>query len=90
MGMGMVYGLATLKVPHMQTKFERLGWQLIGIIPGFDKEVVEPGVIKRVYEAIYAKVLVAEENFVRPRYADMTPGTTQLFELLYPGKASAA
>jgi len=25
MGMGMVYGLATLKVPHMQTKFERLG-----------------------------------------------------------------
>jgi hypothetical protein len=90
MGMGMVYGLATLKVPHMQTKFERLGWQLIGIIPGFDKEMVEPGVVKRVYEAIYTKVLVHEEDFVRPRYADMTSKTTELFELLYPGKAKSA
>lgn len=90
MGMGMVYGLATLKVPHMQTKFERLGWQLIGIIPGFDKEMVEPGVVKRVYEAIYTKVLVHEEDFVRPRYADMTSKTTELFELLYPGKANPA
>jgi hypothetical protein len=70
--MGMVYGLATLKVPHMQEKFERLGWQLIGIIPGFDRELVEPGVVKRVYEAIYTKVLVDEEDFVRPRYTDMT------------------
>jgi hypothetical protein len=90
MGMGMVYGLATLQVPYMQAKFERLGWQLIGIIPGFDKEMVGPGVVKRVYEAIYTKVLVDEEDFVRPRYADMTPETTELFELLYPGKATAA
>jgi hypothetical protein len=42
MGMGMVYALATLKVPFMAEKFERLGWQLIGIIPGFDREMVEP------------------------------------------------
>jgi hypothetical protein len=90
MGMGMVYGLATLQVPYMQAKFERLGWQLIGIIPGFDNEMVGPGVVKRVYEAIYTKVLVDEEDFVRPRYADMTPKTTEFFELLYPGKATAA
>jgi hypothetical protein len=90
MGMGMVYGLATLQVPHMQAKFERLGWQLIGIIPGFDREMVKPGIVKRVYEAIYTKVLVDEEDFVRPRRADMTPRTTELFELLYPGKANAA
>jgi hypothetical protein len=90
MGMGMVYGLATLKVPHMQEKFERLGWQLIGIIPGFDRELVEPGVVKRVYEAIYTKVLVDEEDFVRPRYKDMTTRTAELFELLYPGRANAA
>jgi hypothetical protein len=86
MGMGMIYGLATLKGPHMQAKFERLGWQLIGIIPGFDREMVEPGVVKRVYEAIYTKVLVGEDAFVRPRHADMTPGASRLFELLYPGK----
>jgi GNAT superfamily N-acetyltransferase len=87
MGMGMVYGLATLKFPHMQAKFERLGWQLIGIIPGFDREMVQPGVVKRVYEAIYAKVLVGDDDFLRPGYAQMTPRTAELFGLLYPGKA---
>ena len=90
MGMGMVYGLATLKVPYMAEKFERLGWQLVGIIPGFDQEMVAPGVIKRVYEAIYTKVLVDEEDFVRPRRSAMTPRTAGLFDLLFPGKASVA
>ena len=32
MGMGMVYGLATLKYPYFQRTFEHMGWQLIGII----------------------------------------------------------
>src|SRR5439155_22552090 len=27
-GMGMVYGMATLKVPHVQRSFEALGWPL--------------------------------------------------------------
>ena len=89
MGMGMVYALATLKVPFMAEKFELLGWQLIGIIPGFDREMVEPGVIKRVYEAIYAKVLVDEKDFVLPRRSTMTPKTAALFDLLYPGKVDA-
>jgi len=85
----MVYSLATLKHPYMAEKFERLGWQLIGIIPGFDIEMVEPGSVKRVYEAIYTKVLANEEDFVQPRHADMTPKTAALFELLFPGRASA-
>lgn len=90
MGMGMVYGLATLRVSHMQEKFEHLGWQLVGIIPGFDKEMVEPGVVKRVYEAIYAKVLTDEAALLRPRHADMTPTAARLFDLLHPGKADPA
>ena len=52
--------------------------------------MVKPGIVKRVYEAIYTKVLADDEDFVRPRRADMTPRTTALFELLYPGKANAA
>ena len=48
------------------------------------------GVVKRVYEAIYTKALVDEEDFVRPRYQNMTPKTTAFFRPLYPGKASAA
>jgi hypothetical protein len=90
MGMGMVYSLATLRAPYMAEKFERLGWQLIGVIPGFDREMVEPGVVKRVYEAIYTKVLVNEDDFARPRRSSMTPKTAALFDLLYPGKASVA
>jgi len=85
--MGMAYALATLKIPFMAEKFERRGWQLIGIIPGFDREMVEPGVVKRVYEAIYTKVLVDEQDFVLPRRSAMTSRTAALFDLLYPGKA---
>jgi len=85
MGMGMVYGLATLKYPQMQASFERLGWKLIGITPGFDREVVEPGVVRRVYEAVYAKVLVPEA-LLRPRAQDLTPRVKALFDLLFPGQ----
>lgn len=86
MGLGMVYGLATLRYPQMQATFERLGWQLIGITPGFDQEIVAPGVVKRVYEAVYAKVLVAEDELLPPRTQDLTPSAKALFDLLYPGR----
>jgi len=87
MGAGMVYGLGTLKYPHMQATFERMGWKLIGITPGFDREAIAPGVVKRVYEAVYAKVLVPEE-LLRPRAEDLTPMVRGLFELLFPGQLS--
>ena len=85
MGMGMVYGLGTLKHPYMQATFERMGWTLIGITPGFDQEVVEPGIVKRVYEAVYAKVLVPEA-LLHPRAQDLTPGVKALFDVLFPGQ----
>ena len=86
MGLGMVYGLATLRYPQMQATFERMGWQLIGITPGFDQEVVAPGVVKRVYEAVYTKVLVGEDDLLRPRTQDLTPAAKALFDLLFPGR----
>lgn len=89
MGMGMVYSLATLKVPHMQVGFEKAGWQLIGIIPGFDRELVKQDDVKRVFEAIYVKVLVTEQDFLRPSSEGMTPATRALFEHLYPGQLPA-
>ena len=64
---------------------ERMGWQLIGITPGFDQEVIRPGHVKRVYEAIYAKVLVSAEQLLHPRATDLTPAVKALFDLLYPG-----
>ncbi|MEP6609326.1 MAG: hypothetical protein ABJA83_11675 [Burkholderiaceae bacterium] len=89
MGMGIVYGLATLKVPHMQVGFEKAGWKLIGIMPGFDRELVGPGQVKRVFEAIYVKVLVTKNDFVRPSAAGMTHTTRALFALLYPDQSDA-
>jgi hypothetical protein len=86
MGLGMVYGLATMRYPQMQATFQRLGWHLIGITPGFDQEMVAPGVVKRVYEAVYAKVLVGDDELLRPRAGDMTPAVRALFDLLYPGR----
>src|SRR4030095_3546021 len=90
MGMGMVYSLATLKVPHMQVGFEKAGWQLIGVIPGFDRELVGPGEVKRVYEAIYVKVLVTDSEFLLPTAEGLTPATRGLFRHLYPGLLSGA
>jgi hypothetical protein len=90
MGIGMVYGLATLKVRNMQVGFEKAGWQLIGIIPGFDRELIGPNQVKRVFEAIYVKVLVAESEFLRPSAAGMTPATNALFNLLYPHVGTGA
>ena len=89
MGMGMVYSLATLKVPHMQVGFEKAGWQLIGIIPGFDRELLKQDDVKRVFEAIYVKVLVTEQDFLRPSSDGMTPATRALFKHLYPGQLLA-
>ena len=90
MGAGMVYGLATLKYPQMQRGFERRDWLLVGIMPGFDRELVEPGVVRRVYESVYVKLLIPESELLRPHAADLTPAGKALFELLYPGRCSAS
>jgi len=85
-GMGMVYCMATLKVPHVQRVLEALGWQLIGIAPGYDREMVAPGVVKRVFEAIYAKVLIADTELLRPCARNLTSKTRTFFRLLFSSR----
>ena len=82
--MGMIYGMATLKIPHVQPAFEALEWRLIGIAPGYDREMIAPGVVKRVYEAVYAKVLVAEGELLSPQTRNLTRGTRSIFHQLFP------
>jgi hypothetical protein len=84
MGAGFIYTLATLKVAGMQLALERAGYQLLGIAPGHDRELVAPGIVKPVYEAWYAKVLVPENELLRPDPAKMNPKTKELFQLLFP------
>lgn len=83
LGMGMAYGMATLHIPFMQRALEYHGFKLVGITPGYDREMVAPGVIKRVYEALYVKVLVEEEHLLRPDSENLTPRTRALFETLF-------
>jgi hypothetical protein len=84
LGMEFAYGMATLKIPHVQRIFEAFHWDLIGITPGYDREVVAPGVVKRVYEAVYAKVLVGDANLLRPQAKNLTARTREFFRTLFP------
>ena len=85
MGAEFFFGLATLKIPHMQHALESAGWQLIGFTSGYDREEVAPGIVKRVFEGVYTKVLVPEEELLRPDPNNMTPTARALFEVLFPG-----
>jgi hypothetical protein len=80
MGAGFIYGMATMRSPHVQSAFERAGWQLTGIMPGYDRELVAPGVVKRVFEAFYCKVLVTDAEMLYPQRGNMTPKTESLFD----------
>jgi len=84
LGAGFIYTLCTLKVPHMQMALERAGFKLLGFAPGYDREFVAPGVIKRVFEAYYAKILVTESELQRPDLNNLTPKTRELFLSLFP------
>lgn len=89
MGAEFFFGLATLKIPHMQHALEKAGWQLIGFTSGYDREEVAPGVIKRVFEGVYTKVLVPDEELLRPDPNNMTPTARALFEVLFPETVTA-
>jgi hypothetical protein len=88
MGAGFIYTLATLKSPHMQQALERAGYRLLGLAPGYDRELISPGVVKRVYEAFYATVLVRDKELLRPDVSNMTAKTKELFSLLFPEEIS--
>ena len=93
MGAAFLYSMATLKIPHAQLALEGAGFRLLGFFPGYDREQVAPGVVKRVYQAVYAKLLVDPSEVLLPDPKNMTPRTSALFGLLFgdvPGAAAAA
>ena len=87
-GAEFIYTMATLKVPHMQIALERAGYQLVGFAPGYDREVGSDGTVKRIFEAVYGKVLVSEDDMLRPDPANLTPRTKALFEQMFPASTS--
>lgn len=91
MGLEFVYTLATLKHRGSQRYFESRGYKLVGFVPGYDREEVSPGVIKRVVEAAYAKCLVDSDGMLAPDVANMTSTVRKLYEVMYtPAPAPSA
>jgi GNAT superfamily N-acetyltransferase len=84
MGAAFIYAMVTLKHRYMQQVFEQGGYRLIGFFPGYDRELVAPGVVKRVYQAVYAKLLAPNNKVLRPDPKNMTPAARELYELLFP------
>jgi hypothetical protein len=84
MGAQFQYSLVTLTTPHVQRALEHAGYRLLGFLPGYSREEIAPGVVKRVYEATYAKLLVSEDEVHWPYPKNMTPKTKALFDLLFP------
>ena len=83
MGAAFMYTLATLQHPYAQRALESAGYRLLGFFPGYDRVEVAPGIVKRVYQAVYAKLLVAEDEVHWPDPKSMSPRARALFELLF-------
>lgn len=86
-GAAFLYAFAPVSTPHAAQGLERAGFRLLGFFPGRDREEVAPGVVKRVYQTVYAKLLVAEEQVHWPDTAKMTPRTRDMYSLLFPERA---
>jgi hypothetical protein len=82
-GAELAYYFATLKSRHQQVIAERQGYQLVGIVPGYDRDLVRPGEVKRVYEVIYAKLLVGAEHVHVPERENLTVRTRAVWKSLF-------
>jgi len=89
MGAAFLYSMVGLSGPHAQRALEAAGYRLLGFFPGYDREEVSPGVVKRVYQAVYAKLLAPAEEVLFPDPKNMTAKTRALFELLFGDAADA-
>jgi GNAT superfamily N-acetyltransferase len=83
MGLQFIFSLATLKHRGSQRYFESMGYRLVGLVPGYDREEISPGVIKRVHEALYAKVLASHDVLLQPDPANMTSSVRRLYETVF-------
>ncbi len=84
MGLELAFYISTLRAPSNQVIAEKTGYKLVGIIPGNDRDMVSPGVTKRVFEAIYAKLLVPENSLYVPSEKSLTKNTRNLWSELFP------
>ena len=83
MGAEFLYAMVPLNIVQQQRALESAGFRLLGFLPGYDRQLVAPGVVKRIYLAAYAKLLAPEEKVQRPDPKNLTPRAKRVFELLF-------
>lgn len=89
-GAEVVLYYSTLKMARAQRNAEHLGFKLVGLVPAFDVDAIAPNTVKRVYEAIYAKVLVGPEKIHLPDWNALIPTTRALYTHLFGQHPAAA
>lgn len=82
-GAELVHYYATLKSAHQQVLAERAHYALVGIVPGIDRGYDGAGRVKRVYEAIYAKLLVGDGEVALPEESALTARTKAVWRALF-------
>lgn len=84
LGLELAYYISTLRSRANQIIAEKTGYKLVGIIPGNDRDMVCPGISKRVFEAFYAKLLSTSRDLHIPTEETLTENTRQLWSVLFP------
>jgi hypothetical protein len=82
-GAELLLSYATLRHRYSQQLLERVGYRLVGIVPAHDRDAVEPGKVRRVFEALYAKVLVDSSGILPPDDAALLPNTRALMRQIF-------
>jgi RimJ/RimL family protein N-acetyltransferase len=86
-GAEVAYYYATLRTRHQQLIAERSGFRLVGIVPGHDRCEVAPGEVKRVYDALYSKLLVSDEHLQVPPIESFTAKTRAVWNALFASQS---
>jgi hypothetical protein len=83
----------TLKGMRQQKNAERHGFKLCGLLPAIDRDAVFPGVVRRVYEGIYVKVLAPASEVQLPEWKDLGESARALWATVFgehPGSSGSS
>jgi RimJ/RimL family protein N-acetyltransferase len=82
-GAEIIENYATLQHSYSQAVLEKCGFKLVGIVPVTGGTPARPGTARRVFEALYVKLLVPPEEFLEPSLDALLPETRRLYEHLF-------
>ena len=86
LGAEIALSYATLKHSMSQAILEDTGYVLVGLVPAHDRDMVSPGEVRRVWEALYAKRFVADAEILAPNPDALLPAAARMLAAIrWPG-----